>query len=134
VRVKLSAGAISLVSAALEAIDHCCFRELVEQNFVTMRRVEDYAALLAYSPRTVSRTSIAAVGVGAKEFIDRRVLLEAKRLLAHSGESAAQIGYELGFTDAANFNQFFRRLTGASPIVFRTNARGERPSAPAAGS
>lgn len=110
------------------------FREVVEQNFASMRRVEDYADLLAYSPRTLSRATLAAAGVGAKEFIDRRLLLEAKRLLAHGDESAVRVGYELGFTDAANFSQFFRRRTGVSPIVFRTNARGERLSAPASGS
>jgi AraC-like DNA-binding protein len=110
------------------------FREVVEHNFATMRRVEDYATLLAYSPRTLSRATIAAAGVGAKEFIDRSVLLEAKRLLAHSNESAAQIGNELGFTDAANFSQFFRRRAGASPIAFRTNVRGERLRATAGGS
>jgi AraC-like DNA-binding protein len=109
------------------------FREVVEQNFANIRRVEDYAALLSYSPRTLSRAAIAAAGVGAKEFIDRRVLLEAKRLLAHSDESAAQIGSELGFTDAANFSQFFRRRAGASPIAFRNSVRCERLSAPSTG-
>jgi AraC-like DNA-binding protein len=118
-----------------EAQDHLStifvdFREVVEQNFANVRRVEDYAALLAYSPRTLSRATIAAAGVGAKEFIDRRVLLEAKRLLTHSDESAAQIGGELGFTDAANFSQFFRRRAGASPIDFRNSVHGDRLSAP----
>ena len=60
------------------------FREMVERDFKTVRRVEDYAELLAYSPRTISRAAIETVGVGPKEFIDRRVLLEAKRLLAHT--------------------------------------------------
>jgi AraC-like DNA-binding protein len=101
------------------------FREIVEQNFKSMRRVEDYAELLAYSPRTISRASIEAVGEGPKEFIDRRVLLEAKRLLAHSDLTAAQIADELGFSDAANFGKFFRRGTGDSPIDFRKRLREE---------
>ena len=103
------------------------FREMVERDFKTVRRVEDYAELLAYSPRTVSRATIEAVGVGPKEFIDRRVLLEAKRLLAHTDLTAAQIGDELGFSDAANFGKFFRRGTGDSPIDFRNGLRDEHP-------
>ena len=99
---------------------------MVERDFKTVRRVEDYAELLAYSPRTISRATIEAVGVGPKEFVDRRVLLEAKRLLAHSDLTAAQIGDELGFSDAANFGKFFRD-TGNSPIDFRNGLRDEHP-------
>ena len=101
------------------------FREKVEQNFKTIRRVEDYAEELAYSPRTISRATIEAVGQGPKEFIDRRVLLEAKRLLAHTDLTAAQIADELGFSDAANFGKFFRRGTDDSPIDFRERLRDE---------
>jgi AraC-like DNA-binding protein len=103
------------------------FREMVERDFTTVRRVEDYAELLAYSPRTISRATIEAVGVGPKDFIDRRVLLEAKRLLAHSDLTATQIGEELGFSDAANFGKFFRRGTGDSPIDFRNALRDAHP-------
>jgi AraC-like DNA-binding protein len=55
----------------------------------------------------------------AKEFIDRRVMLEAKRLLIHDELSAAQIATYLGFTSATNFTKFFRRHTGSSPGAFR---------------
>jgi len=103
------------------------FREMVERDFKTVRRVEDYAELLAYSPRTISRATIEAVGVGPKEFIDGRVLLEAKRLLAHTDLTAAQIGDELGFSDATNFGKFFRRGTGNSPIDFRNGLQDEHP-------
>lgn len=103
------------------------FREMVERDFKTVRRVEDYAELLAYSPRTISRATIEAVGVGPKEFISSRVLLEAKRLLAHTDLTAAQIGDELGFSDAANFGKFFTRGTGDSPIDFRNGLRDEYP-------
>jgi AraC-like DNA-binding protein len=70
---------------------------------------------------------MASAGVGAKDFIDRRVVLEARRLLAHSDRSAAQIATQLGFSSASNFTKFFRQRTGASPIVFRAEVRGEVP-------
>ncbi|MFF2814003.1 helix-turn-helix domain-containing protein [Kitasatospora cineracea] len=100
------------------------FRQAVEHHFTRTRRVEDYARLLGYSPRTLSRATIAAAGVGAKEFVDRRVVLEAKRLLAHSESSAARIADHLGFADAANFAKFFHQRTGTTPIAFRTAVRG----------
>ncbi|MFG2824089.1 helix-turn-helix domain-containing protein [Kitasatospora sp. NPDC048365] len=106
------------------------FRQAVERDYTRTRRVEDYARALGYSPRTLSRATLAAAGVGAKEFVDRRVILEAKRLLAHSDRSAARIAEHLGFADAANFAKYFHQRTGTSPIAFRTavTSAGSTPS------
>ncbi|MEU8784734.1 AraC family transcriptional regulator [Streptomyces sp. NPDC048637] len=100
------------------------FRDAVERGFTRSRRVADYARSLGYAPRTLSRATEAAAGVGAKEFIDRRVALEAKRLLAHGDQSAARIADRLGFADATNFSKFFQRQTGTTPIAFRGAVRG----------
>ncbi|MCZ1009786.1 AraC family transcriptional regulator [Streptomyces lydicus] len=100
------------------------FRDAVERDFTRSRRVADYARALGYAPRTLSRATEAVAGVGAKEFIDRRVVLEAKRLLAHGDRSAARIADRLGFADAPNFSKFFQRQTGTTPIAFRTAVRG----------
>lgn len=99
------------------------FRDAVERDFARSRRVADYARALGYAPRTLSRATEAVAGVGAKEFIDRRVVLEAKRLLAHGDRSAARIADRLGFADATNFSKFFQRQTGTTPIAFRTAVR-----------
>ncbi|GHH36306.1 helix-turn-helix domain-containing protein [Streptomyces candidus] len=109
------------------------FRAAVERDFARTRRVDDYARELGYAPRTLSRATRAAAGVGAKEFIDRRVVLEAKRLLTHSDHSAAGVASLLGFRDAANFGKFFQQRVHASPLAFRATARGETaPDATAA--
>jgi AraC-like DNA-binding protein len=100
------------------------FRDAVEREFTRSRRVADYARSLGYAPRTLSRATETAAGVGAKEFIDRRVVLEAKRLLAHGDQSAARIADRLGFADATNFSKFFQRRAGATPIAFRAAVRG----------
>jgi len=55
----------------------------------------------------------------AKEVIDQRVVLEAKRLLVHSNATSAQIGYQLGFPEPSNFVKFFRRMTGTTPLVYK---------------
>ncbi|MFF0446554.1 helix-turn-helix transcriptional regulator [Streptomyces sp. NPDC004609] len=100
------------------------FRDAVEKTFTRSRRVEDYAEALGYSARTLSRATLAAAGLGAKEFIDRRVVLEAKRLLAHSDQTAARIAGHLGFSSATHFNKYFHQRTGQTPIAFRTMVRG----------
>ncbi|MEV6315405.1 AraC family transcriptional regulator [Streptomyces sp. NPDC051776] len=100
------------------------FRDAVERGFADSRRLEDYARALGYSSRTLSRATLAAAGVGAKEFIDRRVVLEARRMLAHSELSAARIAAQLGFSSATNFGKYFHKHTGRTPAAFRDSARG----------
>ncbi|MER6916000.1 helix-turn-helix transcriptional regulator [Streptomyces sp. NPDC000594] len=100
------------------------FRDAVEKDFTRTRRVEEYAETLGYSPRTLSRATLATAGLGAKEFIDRRVVLEAKRLLAHSDRTAARIADQLGFSSATHFSKYFHQRTGQTPIAFRDTVRG----------
>ncbi|WP_091029603.1 AraC family transcriptional regulator [Glycomyces harbinensis] len=101
---------------------YLAFRDAVERDFANTRRLADYAAALAYSPRTLSRATLATAGIPAKEFIDKRVVLEAKRMLACSAMPAARIGQRLGFSSATNFNKFFAQRTGMTPIAFRSEA------------
>ncbi|MEU2226649.1 helix-turn-helix transcriptional regulator [Streptomyces sp. NPDC018347] len=99
-------------------------RDAVERDFTHTRRVEDYAGALGYSARTLSRATLATAGLGAKEFIDRRVVLEAKRLLAHTDQTAARIADHLGFPSATHFGKYFHQRTGQTPIAFRDTVRG----------
>lgn len=86
--------------------------------------MEDYARTLGYSGRTLSRATLAGAGLNAKEFVDRRVVLEAKRLLAHGDRTAAQISDQLGFVNPSQFSKYFLHRTGQSPIEFRNGIRG----------
>ncbi|HEY4459674.1 MAG TPA: AraC family transcriptional regulator [Pseudonocardiaceae bacterium] len=95
------------------------FQAAVERDFAHRHQVADYAAALGYSVRTLTRSCQAAVGCGAKRFIDDRVLLEAKRLLIHTDLAAAMIGQRVGFPDATAFTKFFRQHAGQTPTEFR---------------
>lgn len=95
------------------------FRSAVEEGYASSRQVSDYARALGYSPRTLARATLAAAGVGAKEFIDRRIMLEAQRLLAHGHAPVNQVARTLGFDDASNFVKFFHQRTGVTPATFR---------------
>ncbi|WAP53674.1 helix-turn-helix transcriptional regulator [Streptomyces sp. S465] len=99
------------------------FRRAVEEDFHRTHRVEDYAARLGYSARTLTRATRAAVGCGAKRYIDDRVVLEAKRLLVHTSLAQAVIGERVGFALPTVFSAFFHRRTGMTPTEFRSVAR-----------
>jgi AraC-like DNA-binding protein len=99
------------------------FREAVEKGFATNHSVSAYADALGYSRRTLVRAVRAATGQTPKGFIDRRVILEAKRLLAHTDMPIGRVGAAVGFPDAANFSKFFHQHTELTPAAFRAELR-----------
>lgn len=99
------------------------FRDAVEKGFATNHSVSAYADQLGYSRRTLVRAVRAATGETPKGFIDKRVILEAKRLLAHTDMPIGRVGAAVGFPDAANFSKFFHQHTDATPAVFRAELR-----------
>lgn len=104
---------------------YALFAKELEIRYAHRMSVLDYAHRLGFSESTLSRASVATVGCTAKEVIDGRVALEAKRLLVHSQASAVQIGHQLGFTEPTNFVKFFRRTVGCTPVDFRSAHIGD---------
>ena len=100
------------------------FRDHIEEHFREWHHVSEYADRLGYSARTLSRLARQQTGLSAKELIDERILLEAKRQLSHTDASVSEIAEELGFDDASNFSSYFRRQATMTPGVFRSWSRG----------
>jgi len=99
------------------------FRHELERSFAVLRQAHDYAARLGYSLKTLNRACQRATGHTAKQLIDARVLLEAKRQLAHTDLPVAAISHRLGFTEPTNFSKFFTRVTELTPGAFRDAQR-----------
>lgn len=107
----------------------------VEQHHRAHPTVAQLAQRLGYSESTLNRASRAATGHSAKVLLDRRLAMEAARMLAHSQASVAQIGHALGFSEPTNFVRFFVRLVGQSPRQFRqqhASGAGATPRPPKA--
>ncbi len=100
------------------------FRDQVEENFRHWHTVSEYATRLGYTSRTLNRLARQHTTLSAKEFIDERLVLEAKRMLSHADASVAEIADDLGFDDASNFSSYFRRQTFMTPGAFRNRSRG----------
>jgi AraC-like DNA-binding protein len=95
------------------------FQRELETSFRHEHSLAFYARRLGYAQSTISRACLAAEGRSAKQVIDRRIALEAQRLLVHSTASVMQIAHQLGFSEATNFVKFFRRMIGSTPSAFR---------------
>jgi AraC-like DNA-binding protein len=92
----------------------------------TRPSVSQLARSLRVSTSTLARTCKDVLGHSAKEEVDRRVALEAQRLLVHSTSTSVAIGELLGFSEPTNFVKFFRRRVGATPEAFRQTHRLQR--------
>ncbi|MBN1989296.1 MAG: helix-turn-helix domain-containing protein [Bacteroidales bacterium] len=95
------------------------FRDLVEQNIRQWHATSDYARAMSITPDYLNRTVKSLVGKTAKEYLQSKLIIAAKRNLFFTDMSVKEIGYDLGFTEPANFNLFFKKQTGTSPAAFR---------------
>ncbi len=99
-------------------------RNELEKTFRQHWSVNQYAKHLGYSESTLNRACLAATGHSAKVLIDRRLALEAARLLIHTDVSIAELSHQLGFSESTNFVRFFARITGETPARFRQEKLG----------
>ncbi|GAB4553269.1 MAG: helix-turn-helix domain-containing protein [Rhizobacter sp.] len=99
------------------------FQRELESLVATRPSVQALAQTLRVSPTTLNRACHAQLGRSAKEMIDRRIALEAQRMLVHSGATSAEIGERLGFSEPTNFLKFFKRQIGMTPEAFRVSHR-----------
>lgn len=95
------------------------FSKLVEQHYKTHHTVADYAEMLFITPKNLSKK----IGLLSKEtpndIIKNRIILESKRLLAHTTMTVKEIAFSLNYEDDAYFVRFFTKNTGISPLSFR---------------
>jgi AraC-like DNA-binding protein len=102
------------------------FLELLEQQFpvhehrsVSLRSASQFANKLNVHVNHLNRAVKKTLNKTTTQVITERILSEAKDLLQNSQLSVAVIGYALGFTEPAHFNNFFRKHTKTSPTKFR---------------
>ena len=97
------------------------FKNRVNTDYKTEHSTSYYAEKLNITPDHLNRTIKSTIGKTAKEYIQSRIITEAKRLLYFSELSTKEIGFELGFNEPANFSAFFKKLTSFSPSTFQKN-------------
>ncbi len=78
------------------------------------------------SPDHLTRRFRAAFGLRPGEFLRRRRIDEARRLMHETPASLADIALACGFADQSHFGRVFKRLHGVSPERFRAAAAPDR--------
>ena len=95
------------------------FKQLVESNFHEWHQVKHYALSLNVSPNYLNEVIKSNINIPAKDYIQHRLILEAKRMALFTGKSSKEIGFDLGFEDPSHFSKFFKSFTGRSLQQFK---------------
>ena len=96
------------------------FKNLVNNLFISTKQVNDYAEKLFISSNNLNNIVKEMTGKTAKETINEKVILEAKRLLRYTSNDIAQIAFNIGFDEPTHFIRFFKAQTLQTPKEFRT--------------
>ena len=99
------------------------FKQLIEEYYLQIHNVSEYAHMLNCSEKQLSSASKKELGVSPKELIYNRIILEAKRLVLYTNHSFQEIAFFLNYQDASHFAKFFKSKTGHSPSYFRENGK-----------
>lgn len=102
-------------------------QQLVFQNFIQLvneygsrhHNLDFYAERLCMTERYLGVVVKQQSGVGAKEWLDRAIIADAKIALKHGQESVAQLSERFCFPTPSLFCRYFKRLTGMTPTEFR---------------
>ncbi len=95
------------------------FKDVVEIHYKKWHQVQEYAVKLHVSPNYLNELIKTSLNVSAKEFIQNRIALEAKRMILFTDKSSKEIGFDLGFDDPSHFSKFIKRQLGQSLMEFK---------------
>lgn len=99
------------------------FRGLLETQLSLSRRPAYYAEQLHISSVYLNEVVQTVTGLSATQYIQREVMLHAKRQLYYTADSIQQVAHTLGFEDGAYFTRLFTRICGVNPTEFRKQYR-----------
>jgi AraC family transcriptional regulator len=105
------------MSRVLEFID-----ARLGQNFT----VADIAAVACMSPAHFARSFKARTGQSPHQFVSRKRLELAERMLVDPSRLMSEIAFSTGFSSQSNFSRAFRNVTGMSPGEYRASQTGIR--------
>jgi len=95
------------------------FYSKLEKYFLTRKTVRQYANELKVSAGYLSDAVRRISGFSASYHIQKRMVLEAKRLITYSDANMKEIAYKLGFDDTSHFSKFFKKVAGVNFTEFR---------------
>lgn len=96
----------------------------VDQHFNEEISYDDLGKVTHLSKSHLMKVFKESLGISISEYINRRRVYEAKRMLLSTNEvSITEIAYQVGFKQLSHFSASFKKITGHSPEKFRRTTR-----------
>ena len=92
----------------------------IENNFQKKITVDQLATMFALSRRNLERRFKKATSNTTVEYIQRVKIEAAKMSLENSRENINEVMYKVGYTDSKAFRTTFKKITGLSPLQYRS--------------
>lgn len=100
-------------------------QEIIESNVQERITVDQLADTLALGRRNLERRFKKATSNTVVEYIQRVKIEAAKMSLETSLENINEVMYNVGYTDPKAFRTTFKRITGLSPVQYRSKYNRE---------
>ncbi|MDD6036915.1 MAG: helix-turn-helix transcriptional regulator [Lachnospiraceae bacterium] len=95
--------------------------DYISWNVQENLRIPEIAAHFGYNEKYLTTLFKKYAGITLKQQILQAKMEVAKSALSESTHPISQIAYSLGFSDAHNFSNAFRKITGLSPSEYRAS-------------
>ena len=95
----------------------------IEERYRERVSLRDVARAVSLSPGHLTTAVRRKTGRTVQEWIIERRMAEARRLLVGTDLSTEEVGWRVGFRDAAYFVRSFRRLHSETPLAWRRAGR-----------
>lgn len=95
------------------------FIRLVGEELKEQHSVQYYADKLCITPNYLNEIVHSSLNISAKQYIQSKLMDEAKRLLSYTDLTISDITFELHFTTVSYFVRSFRQYTGETPLSYR---------------
>jgi len=99
------------------------FFELVNAECREWHSVAHYSDKLCITPNYLNELIKKETGFTAKQTINDRLLVEAKKMLQYSQNSITEIAEALNFENTSYFIRFFRNQQNITPLEFRNKSK-----------
>lgn len=100
-------------------------QEFIELHVEEKITVDQLASMLALGRRALERRFKKATANSIVEYIQRVKMEAAKISLETSRENVTEVMYKVGYTDTKAFRTTFKKLTGLSPVQYRSKYNRE---------
>lgn len=88
-------------------------------HFSVASPIEEMVRRSGLAERTFKRRFTEATGFAPIDYVQRLRIEDAKRRLERTDAAADEIGWKVGYEDAAFFRRLFKRVTGMTPGAYR---------------